>query len=316
MAVLRILPVLSALLWFAAPAAAADVIKDCEACPPLVQVPAGTFMMGSSAQEAAREGLPAAYVGDEQPVHQVTIAKPFALGEYPVTRGEFAAFVHETGHDPKGCLVFARSKLDQNNQKWEENPQRSWRNTGYVQDDKHPVVCVSFDDAQAYVEWLSKKTGKTYRLPSEAEWEYAARAGSTTTRFWGDGREEACQYANVGDIYGANRLKWDKQDKNRVFQCNDGFAYTSPVGSYKPNAFGLYDMLGNVYQWTQDCVHDGYQGAPADGSAWTDGKCDGRAQRGGSWSNGPWGTRSAGRNGGPPKFRNLDVGFRVARTLP
>jgi formylglycine-generating enzyme required for sulfatase activity len=307
MAVLRVAFALSAFVWSAAPAAAADIIKDCEVCPPLVHVPAGTFTMGSSAQDAAREGLPATYVGDEGPPHKVTIGKPFALGEYPITRGEFAAFAAETGHDPKGCLVFT-------NGKWEDNQERSWHNTGYVQDDKHPVVCVSFDDAQAYVQWLRKKTGKPYRLPSEAEWEYAARAGTTTARFWGDERKDACQYANVGDLFGANRLKWDKADKNRVFQCNDGFAYTSPVGSFKPNAFGLYDMLGNVYQWTQDCVQDsGYKGAPTDGSAWQSEKCEGRAQRGGSWANGPWGTRSAGRNGSPPNFRNLDVGFRVAR---
>jgi formylglycine-generating enzyme required for sulfatase activity len=309
MTVFRVLSALVfALLCFAAPATAAEAIKDCDVCPPLVTVPAGTFIMGSSEQDAAREGLPSTYVVDEGPPHTVTIAKPFALGEYPVTRGEFAIFVRETGHDPKGCLVFASGR-------WRDDQHRSWRNTGYVQNDKHPVVCVSFDDAQAYIQWLSKKTGKTYRLPSEAEWEYAARAGTATVRFWGDGRDEACQYANVGDLYGANRLKWNLENKNRVFQCNDGFAYTSPVGSYKPNAFGLYDMLGNVYQWTQDCVHASYKDAPADGSAWLGGKCEGRAQRGGSWSNGPWGTRSAGRNGGPPKFRNLDVGFRVARTL-
>jgi formylglycine-generating enzyme required for sulfatase activity len=302
--------IFAGLLALPAGAAAADIIKDCADCPPLVMVPAGSFVMGSSTEQTTREGLPDQYVTDEQPQHKVTIAKPFALGEFPVTRGEFAAFVRESGHNPKGCLLFSGGE-------WKNDEKRSWRNTGYVQDDKHPVVCVSFEDAQAYVAWLSKKTGKSYRLPSEAEWEYAARAGSTTTRFWGDGREDACQYANVGDLYGANRLKWDKTDKTRVFQCNDGFVYTSPVGSFKPNAFGLYDMLGNVYQWTADCVHDGgYKDAPSDGSAWTGDKCDGRAQRGGSWSNGPWGTRSAGRNGGPPKFRNIDVGFRVVRKAP
>jgi formylglycine-generating enzyme required for sulfatase activity len=309
MVVLRLLPAaLLALVAWSASAAAADVIKDCPTCPPLVKVPAGSFVMGSSEQGTKREGFPDTYVGDERPQHKVTIAKPFLLGKYPVTRGEFAQFVHETGHNPQGCLLFAKGK-------WELDRHRSWQNPGYVQDDKHPVVCVSFDDAQDYVKWLSKKTGKTYHLPSEAEWEYAARAGSTTTRFWGNGRDEACQYANVGDIYGANRLKWNKTDKNRVFQCNDGFAYTSPVGSYKPNAFGLYDMLGNVYQWTHDCVHASYRGAPTDGSAWIDAKCKGRAQRGGSWSNGPWATRTASRGGSPPNFRNIDVGFRVARSV-
>ncbi len=304
----RLFAVAAALSLFAASAPAAEIVKDCADCPPMVVVPPGSFVMGSSEQEATREGMAQPYISDELPAHKVTIAKPFALGEYPVTRGEFAVFVRETGHDPKGCLLFT-------NGKWQNAERRSWRNPGYIQTDKHPVVCVSFDDAQKYTQWLSKKTGKAYRLPSEAEWEYAARAGTATTRFWGDGRAEACTYANVGDIFGANRLRWDKKDKNKVFQCNDGWAYTSEIGSFKPNAFGLYDMLGNVYQWTADCVHAGYAGAPADGSAWLGGSCEGRAQRGGSWSNGPWATRSAARNGGPPTFRNIDVGFRVARPV-
>jgi sulfatase modifying factor 1 len=297
-----------ALFCSAGSVTATERVKDCDVCPLLVQVPAGKFMMGTSEQEAVRGGFPRAYLGDELPSHEVTISEPFALGQHPVTRGEFAAFVRETGHDPKSCLVF-------DNDRWKDDQRRNWREPGYVQDDRHPVVCVSFDDAQLYLQWLSKKSGKAYRLPSEAEWEYAARAGSTAVRFWGDGTEEACQYANVGDIYGANRLKWNKNKRNRMFHCNDGFAFTSPVGTYKPNSFGLYDMLGNVYQWTQDCVHPGYQGAPADGSAWIGAPCEGRVQRGGSWSNGPLATRSAARNGSPPKLRNIDVGFRVARTL-
>ena len=306
---LRLLPtILAALLASVAGAAAAEIIKDCPNCPPLVKVPAGTFVMGSSLAEIAREGLDEWYFTDERPQHNVTISKELAMGEYPVTRGEFSEFVLDTGHELKGCLFFA-------NGKWVNDEKRSWRNPGYIQDDKHPVVCVSFDDTQHYVQWLSKKTGKAYRLPSEAEWEYAARAGSTTSRFWGDGRDEACQFANVGDLFGAGRLRWNKNNKYRVFQCSDGYAYTSPVGSFKPNAFGLYDMLGNVFQWVQDCYHDDYKGAPTDGSAWTDAKCEGRAQRGGSWSNGPWSTRSAERNGGPPNIRNIDIGFRVVRTL-
>lgn len=264
--------------------------------------------MGSSAAETTREGLAAPYVADERPQHTVTIAKAFALGQYPVTRGEFAEFVRETGHDPRGCYVYTRGE-------WILLKTRSWRNPGYVQSDQHPAVCVSYGDAQRYVQWLSKKTGKSYRLPTEAEWEYAARAGTTTARFWGDGRDQACEFADVADLTGAGALRWNKHNKEQVFQCRDGFAYTAPVGSFRPNAFGLYDMLGNVFQWTEDCYHDSYNGAPSDGSAWTSGKCEGRVQRGGSWSNGPRSTRSADRNGSPPAYRNVDIGFRVARTL-
>jgi sulfatase modifying factor 1 len=300
--------IVAALLAFGANASATDIIKDCADCPPLVVVPAGSFAMGSSEQEATRETMAQPYIADELPEHKVTIAKPFALGEYPVTRGEFAVFVREAGYNPKGCLLYTSGK-------WLNDQKRSWKNPGYIQTDKHPVVCVSFGEAQLYVQWLSKKTGKAYRLPSEAEWEYAARAGTTTTRFWGNDRSQACHYANVADIFGANRLKWNKADKNRVFQCNDHWTYSSQVGSFKPNAFGLYDMLGNVYQWTADCVHEGYNGAPTDGSAWLGEKCENRVQRGGSWSNGPWATRSAARNGSPSKFRNIDVGFRVARAV-
>jgi formylglycine-generating enzyme required for sulfatase activity len=309
MAGLRILPaMLAGLLAFAGSATAAEVFKDCSNCPAMAKVPPGTFVMGSSAAETTREGLDPQYVADERPQHTVTIAKAFALGQYPVTRGEFAEFVRETGHDPSGCYVYARGQ-------WVLLKTRSWRNPGYVQSDRHPAVCVSYEDAQRYVQWLSKKTGKSYRLPTEAEWEYAARAGTTTARFWGDGRDQACEFADVADLTGAGALRWNKDNKEQVFQCRDGFAYTAPVGSFRPNAFGLYDMLGNVFQWTEDCYHDSYNGAPSDGSAWTSGACEGRVQRGGSWSNGPRSTRSADRNGSPAAYRNIDIGFRVARTL-
>src|SRR5262249_46599041 len=154
-------------------------------------------------------------------------------------------------------------------------------------------VCVSFEDAQRYVQWLSRKTGKLYRLPTEAEWEYAARAGTTTARFWGDGRERACDFANVADFTGAETLNWNKGNQDQVFQCRDGYANTAPVGSFRPNAFGLYDMLGNVFQWTEDCYHNSYDAAPSDGSAWTTGECKYRVLRGGSWNVSPRSVRSA-----------------------
>jgi formylglycine-generating enzyme len=186
---------------------------------------------------------------------------------------------------------------------------------------------VSYDDAQRYVQWLSRKTGKSYRLPTEAEWEYAARAGTTTARFWGDGRDQACNFANVADLTLAEALNWNKGNKNIVFQCRDGYVYTAPVGSFRPNGFGLYDMLGNVYQWTEDCYQESYIGAPTDGSAVTSGECKFRVLRGGSWTGYPRFLRSAHRKrgyaadyripavGAVADHRIGDVGFRVGRTL-
>jgi formylglycine-generating enzyme required for sulfatase activity len=265
-------------------------------------------MMGSSAAETTREGLDQKLAERERPPHAVRITRAFALGQFAVTRGEFAAFSQDTGHDPSGCYIFANGNfvLDQN---------RSWRNPGFEQTDRHPVVCVSHEDAQRYVQWLSRRTGKSYRLPAEAEWEYSARAGTTTARFWGDGRDQACNFANVADLTGAAVLNWDKSDKDRVFQCRDGYAYTAPVGSFRPNAFGLYDMLGNVWQGTEDCYHDSYSGAPNDASAWVGGECKNRVLRGGSWALAPRELRAAERIRGGSGDRDFYSGFRVGRAL-
>jgi formylglycine-generating enzyme required for sulfatase activity len=169
---------------------------------------------------------------------------------------------------------------------------------------------VSFEDAQKYVQWLSQKSGKIYRLPTEAEWEYAARAGTTTARFWGDGRDPACGFANVADLTAADALNWSQGD---AFQCRDGFVHTAPVGSFRPNAFGLYDMLGNVWQWTEDCFHQNYSGAPSNGSAWVSDECKFRVHRGGSWSS--LNVRSAERDSLPAGERNNLIGFRVVKPL-
>jgi formylglycine-generating enzyme len=189
------------------------------------------------------------------------------------------------------------------------------KNPGFEQSNQHPVVCVSDVDAQRYVQWLSRKTGKSYRLPTEAEWEYAARGGTTTARFWGDGRDQACDFANGRDFTGAEALNWMKGNKNEVFQCRDGYVFTAPVGSFRPNGFGLYDMLGNVGQWTEDCSQESYIGAPTDGSAVTSGECKYRSVRGGSWSDVPWLVRSALRFKNAPGNRLNGFGFRVGRTI-
>ena len=183
----RILPaILVGFIGFAGAAtAAAETFRDCPDCPVMVKVPVGTFIMGSTAAETTREEIDPKSVADERPPHSVTITREFALGQFAVTRGEFAAFVRDSGYNPpNGCYVYNTTSgqfaLDQN---------RNWHNPGFAQSNQHPVVCVSYDDAQRYVQWLSRKTGKSYRLPTEAEWEYAARAGTTTPRFWGDGRD-------------------------------------------------------------------------------------------------------------------------------
>jgi formylglycine-generating enzyme required for sulfatase activity len=274
--------------------------QDCPGCPEMVVVPAGSFTMGSPDSEKGRSS-------NEGPVHQVTIPAALAVSKYEVTRGQFARFVRATGRDMSGSCWF----WDDKEKKAREDPAKSWLDPGFAQSDEHPVVCVSFADATAYVEWLSKQTGKGYRLLSEAEWEYAARASTTTARYWGEGEGQACAYANVAD-----RQAKSKHPEWTTFDCDDGHAETAPVGQYKPNAFGLHDMLGNVWEWTQDCWNEGYQGAPTAGTAWLSGDCSVRVARGASWGYGPDFVRSASRSGDGSADRFDVLGFRVARTLP
>ncbi len=284
-----------------------QAFRDCEQCPEIVMMPAGTFLMGSTPAENEREGVPPGSREYAMPQHRVTLAAPFALGKYPVTRGEFAAFVAATGHQTgTSCVIGAWGD------KWQDTGNRSWRNPGYAQTDRHPVVCVSSEDARAYVAWLKRTTGRSYRLPTEAEWEYAARAGTTTARFWGDSRTEACRHANVLDQTIASTLEVPRHQ--HVFPCADEHAYTSPVDAFPSNPWGLNDMLGNVLQWTSDCWHVGYEQAPADGRSWEEGgDCSRRIARGGSWFTNAWVTRSATRVRYTIGVRNFMVGFRVAR---
>jgi formylglycine-generating enzyme required for sulfatase activity len=183
-----------------------------------------------------------------------------------------------------------------------------------LQDDSHPVVCVNRDDANAYVAWLSAKVGQEYRLPSEAEWEYAARAGTVTSRYWGDDPRLTCLHANGADQSARRHIPgagdW------AIHECDDGYAYTSPAGRFQANAFGLKDMLGNAWEWTEDCWHDNYIGAPTDGSPWTSGgECGELVLRGGAWDYGPQLLRSAYRSRVGAANRDVGLGFRVARAL-
>jgi formylglycine-generating enzyme required for sulfatase activity len=270
--------------------------QECKDCPQMVGIPAGKFVMGSPASEHG-------HFDSEGPQHVVAI-KAFAIGKYDVTIGEFLTFLETTKYQPKPC-----------------NPilNETWRNTGHglayppydEQPRRWPAVCLDWKDAHAYIAWLNARVkaerpelaGRAgpYRLPSEAEWEYAARAGTTTARWWGDDIG-----ANNANCNGCGS-KWDDKE-------------LSDVDAFAPNAFGLYGVLGNAWQWTEDCWHKSYVGAPQNGRPWMDGGCDRHVVRGGSWDNVPIFIRSATRSGSTDDGGEYDysslAGFRVARDLP
>jgi formylglycine-generating enzyme required for sulfatase activity len=242
-----------------------DTFQECSKCPVMMVVPAGSFMMGSPAGEPDR-------FSNEDPQHKVTIASQFAVGRYELRFDEWDACIADGG-----CNGY-------------KPPDQGWGR------EDRPAINVSWVDAHAYVSWLAKKTGKPYRLLTEAEYEYATRAGTQTAYPWGDAiRKDNANCAGCGS-------QWNGKE-------------TAPVGSFAANGFGLYDMVGNVWEWTQDCYHGSYNGAPTDGSAWTSGDCYLRVLRGGSWRNTPRGLRSALRDWLASDSR-LDLhGFRVGRTL-
>lgn len=268
--------------------------QECRDCPVMVGIPAGDFMMGSPADEPGR-------FDTEGPLHRVAI-KAFALGKYDVTSEQFLAFLRETGYQPAPCNTILKL---------------TWRSPGdgraYPPDEieprRWPAVCLDWKDANAYIAWLNaqlRRPGQAsgrgpYRLPTEAEWEYAARAGTTTARWWGE--EIGSGNANCNGC----GSKWDNSE-------------LTDVDAFKPNPFGLYGMLGNAWQWTADCWHPNYRGAPADGSAWLAKDCSKHVLRGGSWDNLPIFVRAAARSGGAADGGEYDysslAGFRVARDLP
>lgn len=282
-----------------------DAFKDGSGIgPEMVVIPAGHFLMGSLESEAGRDK-------DEGPQHEVSVKK-FALGKTEVTVGEFRRFVRATSYKTEAERdVGAQGCNTLEDGKWDWHAGRYWDNTGFKQSDKQPVACISWNDAKEYVKWLSSSTGNSYRLPSEAEWEYAARAGSTTARYWGNNPDDACRYANVADQTTNGGQSWPTKHN-----CKDGNWFSAPVASYTANAFGLYDMIGNVWEWVEDCSHDSYSGAPVDGRVWAGGNCSVRVLRGGSWLNKPDDARSAIRNWGGASSRGGFYGFRLARMLP
>ena len=265
---------------------AGDTFRDFATGPEMVVVPSGSFMMGSPADEPGRDD-------SEGPQHRVTISKPFAVGKYEVTVGQFEEFANETKHpnnewrNPgdflKNVIVLGT-----------KHPNNEWRNPGFKQSANHPVVKVSWEDAKVYTEWLSTKTGQNYRLLSEAEWEYVARAGTTTAY-------------HFGETISPSQANHDKDKRGTV-----------EVGSYPANAFGLHDVHGNVWEWVDDYWHGDYNGAPSDGSAWaSDSDHDRRlcVLRGGSWFINSRDLRSAYRIRYYASGRFYIFGFRIARTL-
>ena len=288
-----------------------QVFSDCASCPEMVVVPAGTFIMGSPESEAGRlravydqEGEAIRWTTDDEerlevaagqrlvavegPQRYVTIEAPFAAGVYEVTFEEWDACARGGGC---GGLI----------------PDHEGWGRG-----RRPVVNVSWQEARSYAEWLSRETGEAYRLPSEAEWEYVARAGTETARYWGGSGIGQCRHANGADAAALQKYpNW----AGTTVSCSDGYSETAPVGSFEPNAFGLHDVLGNVWEWTLDCWNERYSGAPVDGSAWESGDCTTRVSRGGSWENTPERLRSAMRARDPEEFRGRTSGFRVVRTI-
>jgi formylglycine-generating enzyme required for sulfatase activity len=235
----------------------------------MIVVPSGTFTMGSPSDEEGRSD-------NEGPRNQVTIANPFAVSRFELTFVEWDT-----------CVAYGYCNRRVGDNRWGRG--------------RRPVINVSWDHAQSYVEWLSDITGKKYRLLSEAEYEHATRAGSQTAYPWG------------------NDIKLNGAAMANCHGCGSQWDHTAPVGSFPPNAFGLYDMVGNVWQWTDDCYQESYKGAPADGSAWTNGPtwtndfCADRVVRGGAWLSDS--VRSASRHSDSADVRNGSIGFRVARTL-
>jgi formylglycine-generating enzyme required for sulfatase activity len=257
---------------------AGETFRDCDMCPEMVIVSPGSFLMGSPEEESDRSA-------DESPRHKVTLARPFAMGKYEITHEEFDSFVKTTQRPMEPCFY-----------------EPGFLEPGIVQTGSHPALCMTWDDAKAYVEWLSAGTGKVYGLPTEAEWEYAARSviepGSNAAFSFGNDLRKICQYANSAETI-----------------CDDGFPGTAPVGTFAPNEFGLYDMHGNVWEMAEDCLTGNYDGAPADGSKVSGGDCSKMVIRGGGWINRAGHLRSANRGWIGRELRDVLTGLRVVRRL-
>jgi formylglycine-generating enzyme required for sulfatase activity len=291
------------------PIAPGTELQDCDYCPTMVAIPAGSFQMGSDRVEPMKGGK----MRPQGPIRQVTIAASIAVGKFEVTNAEYEAFVAATARPAQSCRAWGGDN---------EIFGLNWRDPEYgrlVQGDE-PVVCVYWNDAVAYAAWLAQETGKPYRLLTEAEWEYAANGGSTATWPWGEDATQICQHGNVLDqtaTANPRLLKGVSTSASMAAPCNDGYVTVAPVGQFQPNGFGLYDLVGNVWEWAQDCSLRLYPDEPADGSAiQVDGSCETRAIRGGSWRSRLDRQRPTFRGRDPEPTAYHLFGFRVARDLP
>ena len=315
------------LLWFAAPVTAAPEVIENLLGMKFVLVPAGEFMMGSdeSADVLARdfpllERKRFVELADEAPVHRVRISRAFYLGQHEVTVAQFRRFVQASGYIPEAEAdgtggygynsAYDADKSARGDAFEGRDPVYSWRNPGFAQGDDHPVVNVTWNDALALSKWLSEKDGVQYRLPSEAEWEYAARAGTRTRYHSGNDVESLLKVANLFDAdAGRNWPKW----RQHALAGHDGYEFTAPVGSFAANAFGLYDMHGNVWEWCADWYGENYYASspPHDPAGPQQGNV--RVRRGGSWHTWPFYVRSSYRNWNAPSTRYTLVGIRLLR---
>jgi formylglycine-generating enzyme required for sulfatase activity len=291
---------------------AGAIVWDCALCPQMVVAPAGTFVIGSPDTEPER-------AEDEGPQRRVRVEAALAVSRFEITRSEYDAFVSETGRPVGNDCVTDRAEHG----RWAPDPHATYRDPAFVQADNHPVVCVSWNDAQAYAAWLNTKSPHGgYRLLSEVEWEYLARAGTADAYPWGADGNSGCAHANTADATMlAQYPEWTSPELLsqlpywKAAECNDGALNTAPVGSFRPNAFGLYDMIGNAAEWVADCYESSYAMLPSDGAARDAPDCAMRVVRGGSWGSIPRWHRSADRYRLAPTTLDDSTGIRVAREL-
>ena len=275
--------------------------QDCETCPEMLVMPEGRFVMGRTDQPP--QGEPAW----EYPPHEVVIEAPFAIGLFEVTVGQYRAFVDATGYrfrdGRRECRILE-------NGRWRSRRNANYESPGQEVTEDHPAVCLNYVDAIEYTNWLSDITGENYRLATEAEWEYAARYGRAELI---DARENwDCTLGNVADL--AFEQAGGRANAGNAL-CDDNFASLAPVGSFAANPAGIFDMAGNAFEWVADCWHDSYEGAPSDGSSWTEPRCTQMVQRGGSWLTNVGWAGSTFRWRVNPGFRDASVGFRVVREI-
>lgn len=292
------------------PSATREAVRECTFCPEMVTVPAGTAIVGASANDRFRNP-------DELPERRFRIRERFAVSRYEVTRAQYEAFVHATGREVRGGCLTDRAERG----KWVIDADTTFRDPGFPQADDHPVACVSWDEAQAYIAWLNAQTSGGYRMLTEVEWEYLARAGAAQNDIypWGNHEVDGCATANGFDQTTLTKYAGMDTSGYKAFDplsCEDGWLNTAPVGSLEANAFGLHDLIGNVAEWVEDCATASHavlseSGAPPA----LDGPCARRVTKGGSWGTLAHNLRIPERIAYPAVHRDDSIGIRVARTL-